>query len=135
MEKVSETCWLNRESVEVSGGPLPRYPQETEASVYFCVLEALQNVVKHSGASRATVQLDASDGKLAFSIRDDGGGLDLATVRSGSGMQNMRDRIEVLGGEFHIESSPGEGTNVSGIVPAPKAAATRPAGAPGALVP
>lgn len=116
--------------IEVCGGPLPRLSQETEASVYFCLLEALQNVVKHSGASRATVQLDASDGKLAFSVRDDGRGLDLATAPSGSGMQNMRDRIEVLGGEFHVESSPGAGTCVRGVVPVPKATAA----APGALV-
>src|SRR5207245_1951159 len=56
--------------VEVIAGSLPRYQQETEASVYFCVLEALQNVVKHSGASKATVQFDEADGRLVFSVTD-----------------------------------------------------------------
>ena len=103
--------------VEVSGGPLRRFPQEMEASVYFCVLEALQNVAKHSGASRATVRLQQSDGRLTFSIDDDGQGLDPAKARRGSGMQNMRDRVEVLGGEIQLEGSPGRGTRVVGSIP------------------
>jgi len=88
-----------------------------EASVYFCVLEALQNVAKHSGASRATVHLQQSDGRLIFSIADDGHGLDPAKARNGSGMQNMRDRVEVLGGRLQVESSPGAGTRIVGSIP------------------
>ncbi|HEY9289411.1 MAG TPA: histidine kinase [Candidatus Dormibacteraeota bacterium] len=103
--------------VEVSGGPLPRLPQEMEASVYFCVLEALQNVAKHSGASRASVSVEQSAGRLVFSVADDGRGLDPAKAKSGSGMQNMRDRVEVLGGRFQVESSPGAGTRVVGSIP------------------
>ena len=109
--------------VEVSGGSLPRLPQEMEASVYFCVLEALQNIAKHSGASRASVSLEQSNGSLVFSIADDGRGLDPAKARSGSGMQNMRDRVEVLGGRFQLESSPGAGTRVVGSIPFDEAAA------------
>ena len=103
--------------VEVAGGPLPRYSQEMEAGVYFCVLEALQNMVKHANATKATVRIDQRDGRLVFSVTDDGRGLDPERVRSGSGMQNMRDRIEVLGGELQVESSPGAGTRVTGSIP------------------
>jgi two-component system, NarL family, sensor kinase len=103
--------------VDVVGGPLPRYPQETEAGVYFCVLEALQNMVKHANATKATVSIDQRDGHLVFSVSDDGCGLDPERARSGSGMQNMRDRIEVLGGELEVESSPGAGTRVTGSIP------------------
>ena len=88
-----------------------------EASVYFCVLEALQNVAKHSGASRATVRLQQSDGRLTFSIEDDGHGLDPAKARRGSGVQNMHDRVEVLGGRLQFDSSPGAGTRVIGSIP------------------
>jgi len=109
--------------VEVIGSPLPRYPQELEAGIYFCVLEALQNAVKHSGASRVTVQIDHTGGRLTFSVTDDGRGMDPAKARSGSGMQNMRDRIEVLGGKLEVESSPGGGTRVTGSTPVVKAAA------------
>src|SRR5438105_4855356 len=103
--------------VEVTGGPLPRYPQETEASVYFCVLEALQNIAKHANATKATVFLESKPGRLVFSVSDNGRGMDPARVSSGSGMQNMRDRVEVLGGEFQVESSPNAGTRVIGSIP------------------
>ena len=105
--------------VEVQAANLPRYPQETEASVYFCVLEALQNIGKHSGASKATVSLKLADGRLTFSVRDNGVGLDPAVARRGSGMQNMRDRLEVLGGRFQVQSEPNAGTTVTGSIPVP----------------
>jgi len=108
--------------VEVVAGPLPRYSQEIEAGVYFCVLEALQNMVKHAQATKATVSIEQREGHLVFSVADAGRGLDPERARSGSGMQNMRDRIEVLGGELQVESSPGAGTRVTGSIPA--AAAT-----------
>jgi len=103
--------------VEVVGGPLPRYAQQTEASVYFCVLEALQNVVKHAEATKATVCFESQPGQLVFSVSDNGRGLNPDRVRSGSGMQNMRDRIEVLGGNLQVESSPNAGTRVIGSIP------------------
>jgi len=103
--------------VEVAGGPMARHSQEVEAGVYFCILEALQNVVKHANATRATVSIEQRDGRLVFSVTDDGRGLDPERARSGSGMQNMRDRVEVLGGELQVESSPGGGTQVTGSIP------------------
>jgi signal transduction histidine kinase len=105
--------------IDVVGGPLPRYPQEMEAGVYFCVLEALQNLVKHANATKATVSIEQRDGRLIFSVIDDGRGVDPKKLRSGSGMQNMRDRIEVLGGELQVESAPGAGTRVTGSIPVP----------------
>jgi signal transduction histidine kinase len=110
--------------VEVVGGSLPRYSQEMEAGVYFCVLEALQNLVKHANATRATVRIEQRAGQLVFSVADDGRGLDPERARSGSGMQNMRDRIEVLGGELQVESSPRAGTRVTGSIPVAAAPAS-----------
>src|SRR5919204_1114237 len=107
--------------VEVVDGSLPRHPQEIEAGVYFCVLEALQNIVKHSGASKATVQLKESDGRLRFSISDNGSGMDPDRARSGSGLQNMRDRVEVLGGTLRVESSSGSGSRIVGSIPTRRA--------------
>src|SRR6202045_338170 len=109
--------------VNVVGGPLPRYPQETEAGVYFCILEALQNVAKHAKASKVIVRVEERDGRLVFSVSDDGCGPDPARARTGSGMQNMRDRIEVLGGELEVESSPGAGTRLTGSIPVTQAEA------------
>jgi signal transduction histidine kinase len=92
--------------------------------VYFCVLEALQNAAKYARASRIEVRLSADDGELSFVVEDDGRGFDPATTPRGSGLQNMVDRIEALGGSLEIRSSPGEGTAVTGRLPAPSGKAT-----------
>jgi signal transduction histidine kinase len=94
-----------------------RYPQETEAAIYFCALEALQNVAKYSQASRATVRLSALDGHLAFAVQDDGVGFDADAAGHGTGMQGMSDRLAALGGELRITSTLGGGTLVEGRVP------------------
>jgi signal transduction histidine kinase len=95
-----------------------RYPQEIEAAVYYCCLEALQNMGKYAEASRATVRIAESDGDLTFSVTDDGSGFDASSTPHGSGLTNMRDRVEALGGALEIWSMPGAGTTVSGRVPA-----------------
>ena len=61
--------------VEIDADGIGRYPQETEAAVYFCALEALQNITKYAGASRAVVGLSCSGGSLRFTVTDDGAGL------------------------------------------------------------
>src|SRR5207302_1765911 len=55
------------------------YPQDVEAAVYFCVLEALQNVAKYARATRAEVRLEASRHDLRFEVSDDGAGFDPGT--------------------------------------------------------
>jgi signal transduction histidine kinase len=104
-----------------------RYPQDAEAAMYFCILEALQNVAKYANASKATVRLSASDGRLSFSVQDDGVGFDVAAMGYGTGMQGMGDRLAALGGELRVTSVPGTGTIVEGIVPA-KSLNSAPAG-------
>ncbi len=103
-------------TVETDG--IGRYPQEVEAAVYFCVLEALQNVAKYADAASATVRLRALDRELAFEVADDGDGFDPQTVPMGSGLQNMADRMAALGGALEVRSAPGAGTTVEGRVPA-----------------
>jgi len=102
--------------VEIRGDGLERYPQEVEAATYFCVLEALQNVAKYAGASRATVTLAEEEGWIRFEVADDGSGFDPGTVAKGSGLQNMEDRLAALGGDLTVESSPGAGTTVIGRI-------------------
>jgi len=103
--------------VEVDADGIERYAEETEAAVYFCCLEALQNAQKYSAASRVEVRLRAVDGTLRFAVSDDGRGFDVASAARGAGMTNMRDRLDALGGTLDVASEPGRGTQVSGCVP------------------
>lgn len=103
--------------VEVDAEGVGRYPQELEAAIYFCVLEALQNVQKYAGATTAHVQVAVPNGRLEFTVVDDGAGFDSERVSKGAGLQNMVDRLEALGGELQIEARPGEGTRVIGALP------------------
>jgi signal transduction histidine kinase len=101
--------------VEADG--IGRFSQDLEATIYFCALEALQNVAKYANATRATVRLTNGRGELRFEIVDDGVGFDPAAARSGSGLQGIEDRLSALGGRLEVTSARGRGTTVLGSVP------------------
>jgi signal transduction histidine kinase len=102
--------------VEIRSDGVGRYPQDVEAAIYFCALEALQNVAKYAAARRVGIRLASSDGHLRLEVEDDGAGFDAETA-TGTGLTNMRDRLEALGGRFEVRSAPGRGTTVVGSVP------------------
>lgn len=82
-----------------------RLPQPVETAAYFVVCEALANVARHSGASRATVRGGHADGRLTLDIRDDGRGG--ATSANGTGLTGLADRVSVLDGRLSLSSPPG----------------------------
>jgi signal transduction histidine kinase len=102
-------------TVEADG--IGRYGQDVESTIYFCTLEALNNVAKYAEASRAVVRLSQRDGHVEFAVEDDGRGFDAAGSNYGTGLQGMADRLDAVGGELRIESRPGEGTSLTGRVP------------------
>jgi signal transduction histidine kinase len=105
--------------VEVRGSRVGRYPEDVEVAVYFCCLEALQNAAKHAGEdARATLTLRSEGEQLRFEVRDAGVGFESRRAQPGSGLINMRDRIEAVGGTLTITSRRGRGTTVRGCVPA-----------------
>jgi signal transduction histidine kinase len=108
--------------VHVDAGGVGRYPQETEAALYFCTLEALQNVQKYAAASAVEVLLHEHGEELHVEITDDGQGFDVSTATRGAGLTNMEDRLDALGGSLQIESTPGVGTTLRATVPIPLAA-------------
>jgi len=125
---------------QVSRSPVPvvleadqveRYSPDAESTVYFCALEALQNVAKHARASRAVIRLAGNGDGLEFSVSDDGAGLPAGEPRLGSGLQGMADRLAAHGGTLDVSSRPGQGTTISGRLPAVRegAAVPVPAGA------
>jgi signal transduction histidine kinase len=104
--------------VDVAARGVGRHPAEIESAVYYCVLEACQNALKHAaGAHRVAVELHETSGDLHFSVRDDGIGFAPADPAAGAGMANMRDRVAAAGGELEIASARHVGTLVRGRVP------------------
>jgi signal transduction histidine kinase len=101
--------------VEAQG--IDRYAQEAEAAVYFCCLEALQNVAKYARAEGVVIRLRGTNGALVFEVADDGNGFDPALAPRGAGQTNMADRLAALGGELEVRSRLGAGTTVIGSIP------------------
>ncbi|MEX2458556.1 MAG: histidine kinase [Actinomycetota bacterium] len=109
--------------VRISPDGVGRYPEDVEAAVYFSILEALQNTAKYADASRVDLRLRQAEGTIEFEVIDDGRGFDPDASPRGSGTRNMADRLEALGGVISVDSGPGRGTRVAGMVPATPAEA------------
>jgi signal transduction histidine kinase len=110
--------------VELVEDRVGRYPRQVEAAAYFCCLEAVQNAVKHSGATAIRVELRGEPEHLALTVEDDGVGFDPATAVLGAGLANIRDRVESLGGILTIGSRPGGGSRVHAVLPVSALATT-----------
>ncbi|WP_433324079.1 sensor histidine kinase [Spirillospora sp. CA-294931] len=92
-----------------------RAPAAIEAAAYFVVAEALTNVARHSGASRARVSVRRAGERLRIMVRDDGkGGADPSR---GSGLAGIRRRVAALDGTTRIDSPDGEGTTLEVELP------------------
>lgn len=85
--------------------------------LYRIAREAVNNSVKHSHAGKITIALSGNDGFLRLTVADNGCGMDPAKVTHGMGLHSMRSRARGFVGDFHIESSPGNGTIVSCKIP------------------
>jgi len=91
----------------------------TKDNLYRICQEALSNALKHAGAAKVCVALQRGDGKIMLSISDNGTGLDKKKLREaeGIGISTMRERAELLGGVFRIETTPVGGTSIHVGVP------------------
>jgi signal transduction histidine kinase len=90
-------------------------PPAVEAAVYFVCSEAIANVVKYASASRVQVCVKTEEGRVSVAVEDDGvGGADLTL---GSGLRGLADRVEALGGTFHVNSPRGGGTRLTAEIP------------------
>jgi signal transduction histidine kinase len=110
------------QSVEValsSDGIVGPIPSDVSLCLYRVVQEGLQNIKKHSGATRADIKLSRIENNLQLVLRDYGCGFDLGAInnRMGIGIQSMRERVRQLGGEFRISSEPEKGTSIQATVP------------------
>jgi signal transduction histidine kinase len=98
--------------VAIDADGVGRYPQPVESALYFCSLEALNNVAKYAHATRATIRLRQDDAVVRVEIADDGIGFDSATMREGTGLRGMADRLDAVGGRLDVRSVPNGGTTV-----------------------
>lgn len=95
-------------------------PQQLEIAIFRIVQEALTNVARHAQVQEATVRLWVDAKRLGVQIHDQGSGFDAAKALEAyrsSGLCGMRERAELLGGEFSLESAPGSGTTLTVELP------------------
>lgn len=107
-------------AVHFEAGDVPRtLPNDVALCLYRITQEALQNVIKHSGAASAQVTLACAENEILLSVVDDGEGFDAATVQGhGSlGLVSMRERVRLVRGRLSVESKRNEGTRVEVRVP------------------
>lgn len=86
-----------------------------EATAYYVVSEALQNVIKHAGNASVRVCAVHQPGRLVLDVTDDGPGG--ASVLAGTGLQGLADRVESAGGSLELRSPPGHGTHIHAELP------------------
>jgi signal transduction histidine kinase len=102
--------------VRVEATVTGRFDPTIEATAYYVVSEALQNVAKYAQARTATVRAERRDGRLVVDVADDGvGGADAGR---GSGLRGLRDRVSAVGGELRLDSPAGRGTRLTVELPA-----------------
>ena len=100
-------------------GDLEDINTKTKTYLYRIAQEALNNILKHSGAKEVTFTLSRSKDNITFILRDDGKGFDVedAVFEKGNGLHNMRERVALMQGTINILSSQGEGTTLIINVP------------------
>ena len=88
-------------------------PADVRHQLFLAYKEALNNAVQHAAASEIQIELAAEPGQFQIVVADNGAGFDPASPRAGgSGLKNMRRRLEAIGGQFDLASHPGKGTRI-----------------------
>jgi signal transduction histidine kinase len=105
-----------------SRGRFEYLSENIKADLLHVAQQAVTNALHHGGAERVRVKLVFSHGRIALTVDDNGGGVAQPKdpQRSGFGLEDMRERVQGLGGEFGISSRAGHGTRVRVLVPVPE---------------
>ncbi|WP_344878671.1 sensor histidine kinase [Zhihengliuella alba] len=122
LEQLAEQVRLAGQQVDLQivGTPRRALPNGAELAVYRCVQESLTNVVKHAGtAARATVTVEWTRHGISVSVTDNGRGAlaDASTAGSGRGLDGMRERVELYGGQMSAGPLPRGGFVVRAFIP------------------
>jgi signal transduction histidine kinase len=112
---------VHKAQVTLQLGPLRNLSRQTASAMYRLVQECLNNIAKHSGASRVNISLHSVDRELRLRVEDNGVGFhpeEALSKRDSFGLAGMRQRVALLGGKFDLSSRPGRGTRVLVSLPA-----------------
>jgi signal transduction histidine kinase len=104
--------------VRLTASDLPELDQRVQMAAFRVAQEALQNALRHSGASEISVSLSWTRRRVVLEVKDDGRGFDPALPSGGLGLASMRERAAAVGGVLQVTSAPGSGTRVKLAVPA-----------------
>ncbi len=109
---------------EIEDAAVPRrLPAEIETALFRVVQEAINNIARHALARNVRIIFAMQQGSLQLDIEDDGVGFDMVSITlspdsgRGLGLLGMQERIDLLGGQFHVDSAPGFGTHIHITVP------------------
>ncbi len=112
LKKVSGVIEIESEIDSIDG----IFNETQEISIYRIVQESLGNIIKHSDASDAIVKIKRDENRVLITIEDNGKGFDTANINSGLGLIGLKERAQLLNGEFVIDSKIGEGTKIRIVV-------------------
>ncbi len=87
-----------------------RFNRELELSLYRVTLELINNIIKHSNAKNATIQLIKNEDNITLMVVDDGIGFDINSIKEGMGLQNIKSRVDVFNGKLTIDTQPERGS-------------------------
>jgi len=129
---VAAIAWYGAERLEAMGIDVKiqsdpteiRLPQAVGIALFRIAQEAMNNVAKHADASMVAISLQHHDHSAVLTIEDNGHGFDLGTQEASApgrfGLQGIRERVNILGGEFSLRSKPDNGTLIEVRVPIPE---------------
>ena len=123
LESIAESSSIHFDFViEHVDGLFPPEAKDLEVYVFRIVQECVNNILKHSDASRAKVAVQRSDHQLRIVVEDNGKGFDLSSVgdsssKAGLGLTGLAERVKTLGGSHNVQSAPGSGTTVTVTIP------------------
>ena len=86
---------------------------EVKRNVYLIIKEILNNIIKHSRASKVNIRIKEDGNNFSISVEDNGVGFDESTVKKGNGLLNLKSRAEQINGKLDILTSSGEGTKIT----------------------
>lgn len=103
--------------IHLANGHINRYTQDIEIKIFNIIQELINNVLKHSKAKNTYIVLEEVNNILSIVVKDDGVGFNNDKTKSGIGLNQIQARIEVMEGQFNLESTKQKGTKISIILP------------------